>query len=163
MNWHPEWPSAWKYVFVQCLSKVVGTLTQKLCINLPVTVLMWNETCWNRAFFDKKSTLSSIIPYLPLFHHAMLGSTRREWRIQHGTGGQPCAKCPSPAQSVPIVLTMIVWGDLKRHDHYFCVACKKTLTSPPDAGLTEILKGTHFQGHSRRAPKATILKNTIEV
>ncbi len=27
----------------------------------------------------------------------------------------------------------------------------------------QILRGTQFQGHSRRAPKATVLKNTIEV
>ncbi len=32
------------------------------------------------------------------------------------------------------------------------------------AGLElQILRGTQFQGHSKRAPKATVLKNTIEV
>ena len=34
----------------------------------------------------------------------------------------------------------------------------------PRSGLElQILRGTHFQGHSRRAPKATILKNTVKV
>ncbi len=50
----------------------------KMSINL--TVLTFNVTCWNCAFFDMKSALSSNIQYLPRPHHAMLGSTRSEWR-----------------------------------------------------------------------------------
>ena len=42
--------------------------------------------------------------------------------------------------------------------------CDMIKWNESDAGLElQILRGTHFQGHSRRAPKATILKNTIEV
>ncbi len=58
------------------------------------------------------------------------------------------------------------WGDLlyvsflhSKYFHGWFHICTKL-----PAGLElPILRGTHFQGHSRSAPKATILKNTIEV
>ena len=37
-----------------------------------------------------------------------------------------------------------------------------TATQMPGLEL-QILRGTEYQGHSRRTPKATVLKNTIEV
>ncbi len=44
--------------------------------------------------------------------------------------------------------------------HKFAKITKECL----HAGLElQIFRGAHFQGHSRRAPKATILKNTIEL
>ncbi len=87
---------------LQCSSKVVGTPTQKWWTNL--TVLTFNVMCWNHAFLDMKSTLSSNIPYFPLPHHAMLGlleANEEKLRIHHCTGGvgalckQPYTKCPN--------------------------------------------------------------------
>ncbi len=43
-------------------------------------------------------------------------------------------------------------------------SCLGMLGCMYSAGLElQILRGTQVQGHSRRAPKATVLKNTIEV